>query len=270
MTVAEGLGWERGHELELCLQGAHVTHWRDVLFLSSRSRFEPGVAIRGGIPVIFPWFGDDPLKQGRGAHGFARRLPWRCVNSHHDANGSRVTLELEESDSTRSVWPRSFRARLEVRAAERLEVALEVQNLGREAFRFEAALHTYLRVGDVRRVRLSGLEGARYLDKLAGFAERPAAGAPLTFDGPIDRVYLDTEDTCVLEDRALGRTLVVEKRGSRSTVVWNPWAETAAKLADLGDEWPQFLCVETANVGDSALELEPGASHRMSVALAVR
>lgn len=263
--MTSGLEWVRGAAGDTCLQGAHVTRASDLLFLSSRARFEPGQAIRGGVPVIFPWFGDDPLKAGRGAHGFARRKPWRLLEREERGGELRVLLELVEDAETLRLWPHRFCARLEAHFGADLRVRFEVLNTGDAPLRYEQALHTYLAVGDVRQVELRGLESARYLDKLDGCAEKPAAGAPLCFAGPVDRVYLDTDATCELIDATLARRLTIEKQGSRTTVVWNPWSQVAERMADLGDEWPRFVCVESANTGAHAIELAPGASHALVV-----
>ena len=118
------LDWLRTDTTELCTQGAHLARWRDMLFLSSRSRFERGQAIRGGIPLIFPWFGDDPLKLGRGAHGFARRVEWRVVEHEERASGLRARLELRDDDTTRALWPHRFRAELFVDAGDELTLEL--------------------------------------------------------------------------------------------------------------------------------------------------
>ncbi|MCY3000658.1 MAG: D-hexose-6-phosphate mutarotase, partial [Planctomycetota bacterium] len=122
------LDWLRTDTTELCTQGAHLARWRDGLFLSSRSRFERGQAIRGGIPLIFPWFGDDPLQLGRGAHGFARRVEWRVLEREEHANGLRARLELRDDETTRALWPHRFRAELSVDAGDELALELTVHN----------------------------------------------------------------------------------------------------------------------------------------------
>jgi glucose-6-phosphate 1-epimerase len=274
METQHGLEWIRSERGEVCTQGAQVVRWRfdggDVLFVPRKARFEPGQAIRGGIPVIFPWFGDDPLKLGRGAHGFARKLVWRVVSQSAAKDATRVALELEDGDETRALWPHRFLLRLEISLGAELELALTVTNRGEAPFRFEEALHSYFQVGDARAVALRGLEGSRYLDKLEGFAEKRAPGEPLTFAGPIDSVHLDTEATCEVEDIVHGRTLAIHKSNSRSTVVWNPWIEGSKRYSDLGDEdWAHFVCVETANVGANAVQLAAGASHTMGLRVVV-
>ena len=267
--------WIRSPHGEVTAHGAHVVRWRsdgrDVLFVSPRSRFEPGVPIRGGIPLCFPWFGDDPEGRGRSAHGFARRVAWRLVEEHHDPDALRVAFELAADDSTRALWPFRFRARLVASLGSVLELAFTVTNEDERPFRYEEALHTYLAVGDVRRVTLRGLEGARYRDKTRAGAIGHEGAEPLVFTEETDRTYHGIESICTLSDPLLARTLELVKRGSRSTVVWSPWSDKAARLADLGaDAWPGFLCVESGNIGPDAVTLEPGASHTLALCITVR
>jgi len=269
----DALTWIRSPHGEVCTQGAHVARWKtggaDGLFLSAKSRFERGQALRGGVPVIFPWFGDDPEGRGRPAHGFARRVEWRVVEQADEADALRVVLELVDDEHTRAQWPERFALRLTAVLGTTLELALRVENRGARPFRCEQALHTYLAVGDVRRCAVHGLENARYLDKLDGLREKRQPDEPLRFTGEVDRTYLATDSTCVLEDPVLARRLEVAKTGARSTVVWNPWLEKAKRLSDLGDdEWPSFVCVESGNIGADAVTLAPGAAHELRVQIA--
>jgi glucose-6-phosphate 1-epimerase len=270
-----GLGWVRTPAGDLCEQGGHVTRWAggggDVLFMSRRSRFEPGQAIRGGIPVIFPWFGDDPEQRGRGPHGFARRVPWRSVETTETPAGTRAVVTLVDDEATRASWPHAFALTLEATFGDMLALALTVANRGDTPFSCETALHTYLTVGDARRVAIRGLERTGYLDKVDGFRRKTEGDAPIVLTGETDRVYLDTAATCLVEDPVRRRVIEIAKDGSRSTIVWNPWETKAARMSDLAaDEWTSFVCVESGNVGDAALTIAPGASHTMRVRIAVR
>ena len=273
LTHASGAG-----SLALARQGAHVYAWqpshadRPVLFLSPRSLFRRGKAIRGGVPLCFPWFGpkaDDPSAP---QHGFARTSLWQPTTAETAADGStHVTLALTDDEATRALWPHAFAARFTVTAGDRLALALEVHNTGRTPFTFGAALHTYLAVSDVRAIVLRGLEHTRYLDKVGGrTVERREGAAPITFTGETDRVYLDTTAACTIEDATWNRRIHVGKSGSRSTVVWNPWSDKARALADLGEEaWPGFLCVETCNAADDTITLAPGATHTLAAEVAL-
>lgn len=255
---------------EIHRHGATVTDWRGpdgepALFLSERARFEPDVPIRGGVPIVFPWFGPDPEHRGRPAHGFARRMPWRVCR----ADADEAVLELVDSEETRALWPHRFRIEYRASLSDELELEICVENRGEAPFPFESALHTYFRVSDVRRCLVYGLEGARYLDKTRGQASFTQGEAAVRFIEETDRTYLGTESTCRIEDG--NRVIVVRKSGSRSTIVWNPWRDWAARTVDFGDdEWERMVCVESGNVGVDAVTLSPGAQHRMTVRIGVQ
>lgn len=250
-------------------QGAHVTHWQPrgrepVLFMSPRSAFAPGRAIRGGIPVCFPWFAGRADMPAAPAHGFARIRDWRLA----ERTPTSLAFTLESDADTHRLWPHDFRLRLAVSLSPRLELALDVTNTSASAFTFEAALHTYLRVGDVGAITITGLEGAPYVDKADGDARKRADEAPMRLAGEVDRVFPGTTATCVVADPVLHRHLRVAKSNSATTVIWNPGPVRAASLADLGaDAWRTMVCVETANAGDDRVRLAPAAVHRMSATL---
>jgi glucose-6-phosphate 1-epimerase len=264
------LDWVHLRLGDVATQGAHVTRWtphnEDALFLSPRTKLEKGTPIRGGIPVVFPWFGEDKERRGP-SHGFARRVPWTVLSSGAAiSNGDEaVLLELCDSDATRAQWPHRFRATMDLVFGAELAIAFSVENRGAEPFSFEALLHTYLRVGDVKQCSLDGLEDAWCYDKTQGNALVRNGTGPMRFDGECDRTFCGSEAACVLTDPVLRRTLTVLKEGARSTVVWTPGASRAAALPDLGDSWPQFLCVESGNVMDDAITLQPGERHVMRV-----
>lgn len=260
----------------LFTQGAHMAEWTPagatpVLFMSARSHLAPGKPIRGGVPVCFPWFAARAGHPQAPAHGFARTTDWAVDSLAQEADGAvAVVFTLGDSDATRTLWPHAFRARFRLRIGQTLEMALEVENPGPAPCTWEAALHTYLRVGDARVAEITGLEGVEYIDKVAGGARRRLGPEPLRFTGETDRVFLHTPAPVALHDPALGRRIVVDKTGSLTTVVWNPWIAKAAAMPDFGDdEWPGMACIETANAGENAITLPPGTSHRMTATIRV-
>lgn len=260
--------------LEVSPQGAHLTGWTihgapPVLFLSPGSAFQRGRAIRGGVPLVFPWFGP---RAGAAQHGFARVRDWDLEASSVGPDGTcAVAMTLTDDENTRAAWPHAFHARFVAAAGRELRMALEIRNTGAAGFTFEAALHTYLAVSDVRRIRVHGLENTAYLDKVDGGARKREGGAPLALTGETDRVYLDTTSACAIEDPHWNRCIIVAKSGSRSTVVWNPWSEKARAMADLGEAaWPGMVCIETANVGDDARTLAPGHLHVLEAVITVK
>jgi glucose-6-phosphate 1-epimerase len=263
-------------EAHIYLQGATVTHFQPrgaapVLFLSNRAAWAAGRAIRGGVPLIFPWFGAHASNAKAPMHGFARTRPWRVVDSAPGADGAVVVeLALQDDEESRAAWPHAFQLRYRVSVGEALGLSLEVTNTSNQAFGFEAALHTYLAVGDVRAVAVTGLENTTYIDKVDFMARKRQGTEPLRLTGETDRVFLGTRGRCVVEDRVLARRLLVDKTGSATTVVWNPWSTKAAGIADLEpDDWRRMVCVETANAADDAVTLAPGQRHVMTATIRV-
>ena len=258
-------------EAEIYLQGAHLTRWQPrggapVLFVASRAVYAPGKAIRGGVPLIFPWFGAHATDASKPMHGFARSRVWRITGTGSRPDGTvEIELGLDDDEATRALWPHPFRARYRVSVGDTLGMALEVANTGSAPFSFEAALHTYFNVADVRTADVRGLEQTAFIDKVDGFTRKRHGAEPLKLTGETDRVFLGTRATCVVEDPDLRRRLRVDKAGSATTVVWNPWAAKCAAMADMGpDDWRSMICVETANASDDAVTVAPGAKHVMT------
>jgi glucose-6-phosphate 1-epimerase len=257
---------------ELYLHGAHLTRWqprdeKPVLFMSQKSHFAAGKPIRGGVPLIFPWFGPRAQSPESPAHGFARTHEWTLKRVDARKDGSvEVGFTLGPDPVTQGLWPHPFGLEMGFRIGASLDMLLEVRGPGAGAapISFEEALHTYFLVGDVRQVSVEGLENTGYLDKVESFRRKVQPAEPIRITGETDRVFLDTRSTCVLRDPVFERTITVEKEGSITTVVWNPWIDKARAMPDFGDEeWPRMICIETANVGDGAIRLEGSATHRM-------
>lgn len=258
------------------LQGAHVAAWQPagqepVLWMSENAVYAAGKALRGGVPICFPWFGAHAEHPEFPAHGFARTRPFEYRGARLDASGrTELELALDADDQTRAWFPFAFSARLRVAFGQSLGLSFSVTNRDSEPFSFEEALHSYFGVADVTQTAVRGLEGARYVDKVreqSVFTEGPRE---LRFVAETDRVY-DSSAPCTIDDRAGKRSLVIEKENSAATVVWNPWRERAAQMSDLGAAaWLGMLCVESANVGKSRVTLAPGESHHLRVTVSVR
>lgn len=255
--------------------GAHITEWSPgptpVLFTSTAAEYAADKAIRGGIPVCFPWFGPGRDGRHKPAHGMARIARWHLADAVERDGVANLTWQLTRSDVDHlpgaDLAPRAFEVTYRQTFGRELDCELRVRNTGPGAVAFEAALHTYFHVGDVERVHLEGLAGAEYLDKVTGTTDYQRGD--VTFTGETDRVYASTADV-TLVDPSLERRIVIAKRGSATTVVWNPWTDKARAMADLADhEWRHFACVETANTGNHAIHLSPGESHAMGVHIAV-
>ena len=261
---------------EVFPHGAHVARWQPahanapVLWLSDHSFWEDRKPIRGGVPICFPWFGPHPSSSGAPAHGFARLLDWTLVEARDSEDGSVSLIFVLEGEELSPLWPCRFRAAFSVSFGRTMTMALEIENRDVRPLTFEEALHTYFTVSDISQVTIAGLERSRYVDKAGGMTERAPDGSLVRFTGETDRVYLDTSATCVIDDPGLRRRIEVAKEHSRSTVVWNPWIAKARAMQDFGDEeWRGMVCVETANVAEAAVQLQPGERHRMAVSLAV-
>jgi len=257
------------------LQGAHVTEWtpagqKPVLFMSSKSLFTPGKAIRGGVPVIFPWFGGREGGKPGPAHGFARSMEWQVESTATGSNGVTVVLVLEPNDATRALGFDSFGLRFRVTFGAALTMDLQTHNESSGDFIFEEALHTYLSIADIHQASVTGLEGTTFIDKTDGFKKKAQGNEPVTVAKETDQVHLNTGAECVVHDSVWGRTIIVDKSGSNSTVVWNPWVEKTKGMSDMGpEEWRVMICVETANASDNAVRLAPGASHTLRAMIRV-
>ncbi len=256
------------------LQGAHVAHFqpgggRPVLWMSAESRFETGKALRGGVPICFPWFGPKAGSPEAPMHGYARILPWTVGAVKRETDGSLcAVLELTPQAAVGGGFPGELSATLAVTVSRSLRMELTARNVGRAAATFEEALHSYLAVSDVRQVRIGGLEGVGYVDKTAGMARKPGESVPIAIAAETDRVYTGATGIVTVEDPGWRRRVVVGKQGSATTVVWNPWVAKAKAMPDFGDdEWTGMVCVETANALDDAIHLAPGASHVMTATL---
>ena len=263
---------------QLYLHGAHLTAWqpsghKPVLFLSDRSEFEPEKAIRGGIPVIFPWFGPRTIdaRTDGPAHGFARLQTWHLAFAAISGEDLHLTLTLGPSDESRTLGFDHFQLAYTVVLGRELRLRLTVANQAETPLHFEEALHTYLEVGDATKVSLIGLANTDYLDKTDNFARKRQAEETLHLTTQTDRPYLNTPATVTLTDPILHRQITVAKQNSLTTVIWNPWDEATAKIADMSPEgWRTMTCVETANAGENAITLSPRETHTMESLISIQ
>jgi glucose-6-phosphate 1-epimerase len=273
MNSPTRLSGANGVELTLAQHGAQVMGWsvagQEQLYTSPHAVWDGQSALRGGVPICFPQFNARSI-DGRALpkHGFARNLPWRWAEQGSDADGAFAALELTDSDlsaPTRALWPLAFRARMQVRASlEHLRVTVEIHNSGAQELPFALALHTYLRVSDVREVSLHGLQGVSFWDAVANL-QQPLARSSETkavyFGTETDRVYANAPRSITLHDDT--RRLEISASDTLpDTVVWNPGADLCARLSDMpADGWQHMLCVEAAAI-ETPVRLAPGAVWR--------
>lgn len=260
---------------EFYLNGAHVTAWQPaehqpVLWMSAASNFAEGKPIRGGIPLCFPWFGphaDDPSLP---AHGWARTSVWELSSAQPLKNqGISIVMTLTRSPY-RLTYQVDFSSELHVRLlVETEDSAAAAGSSGILAI--EEALHTYFTIGDIHQILIEGLESADFIDKVPEPHACNAVQAPIQFSGETDRVYQNTKSSCRLIDPVMHRMIIVDKSGSDTTVVWNPWIAKSARMADFGDhEWPGMVCIETANAGINKVQLKPGDRHEITATIRVQ
>jgi glucose-6-phosphate 1-epimerase len=252
-------------DAEICLYGAQVLRFMphgafDVLWVSPDSNFEVGKAIRGGIPVCFPWFGPNPSDDTKPMHGFARLMYWDVIETMAKETGETlVRLQLCSSAATKEYWPYDFCAQMEILVGRKLEIKFTVENTGREEISYTEALHSYFSVSEIENISIRGLEGAQYYQ---GFDMQllKQDTETLTINKEENRRYINTEADCVIEDPVFGQAVRVSKTGSKATVVWNPWDKTS--FDDMPEDGYQtFVCVETANIYNNEIKLASGQKH---------
>jgi glucose-6-phosphate 1-epimerase len=251
-----------GARVEIYRHGAHITSWRtaagvEQFFLSPQSQFHPDRPIRGGIPVVFPQFGDGPLPK----HGFARILPWTPVASAETGPGAvTLTFQIEDSAATRAYGAPSFRTRLHLELEpETLTLTWSVLNRSGSPWSFTGALHTYFRVADIRRAAVEGLQGIALVDSLQADRREVESRDQIRFAEEVDRVYVAAPDRLAVIDEVETRRVEITKTGMADAVVWNPWIDKSKRLEDFGDnDYRQMVCVETGNI-DAPIRLVPGA-----------
>lgn len=237
------------------LHGAHVARFQPagaepLLFMSQQSEMRDGKAIRGGIPICFPWFGPHPSDTTAPAHGLVRTQNWQLQATSLEAGGVlRVELGI-----TVERWQLTYT----VRWGTSLDLNLTIGNLADEPCECEVALHTYLALADVHSASVSGLEQQSHLDKLTGVTE-PASGQAIRFTQETDRIYHGPVSKIIIDDPGHQRQIRLLPRNSQSTVVWNPWIVKSQRMSDFGDdEYLRMCCVETANVGSDRMHILPG------------
>ena len=256
----------------ISLQGAHILSWTpakntEVIWLSDDATFALGKSVRGGIPICWPWFGAHESNSSFPAHGFARTVLWQVTNTKSLLAGeTEITFQLVTDDSDENLqkmWPQSTIAEYKVTVGETLTMELTTFNHSDKTIPIGQALHTYFNINEIGNTTVSGLDKKTYLDKTDEFNSKIQDG-PIIINKEVDRVYLDTADDIVIDNKE--RKIIIKKQGSHSTVVWNPWKDVAEKMGDLGTEgYRKMLCVESANAADDTVNIKAGESYTLKV-----
>ncbi|MBI6530524.1 D-hexose-6-phosphate mutarotase [Proteus vulgaris] len=247
----------------ISLQGAHLIAWQPaqehpVFWLSEASLFTPGVAIRGGIPICWPWF----ASAGTPSHGFARILPWEFSAHTEQDDSVLITMTLKESQQTQKYWPHPFT----LIARFKLGVTCEVELESYGDYDATAALHSYFNVSDIDNVSVTGL-GGHYIDTVAD-KEVYTDETSLRFNGRTDRLYTEPDDFNLIHDDDWDRTIEVHHYHHSDVVCWNPGAELASSMKDMSaGGYRKMACVETARIHQP---LKPDNVHPGRLSLVVR
>jgi len=258
----------------IALQGAHLMTWQPkgeqpVIWMSPVATLARGKSIRGGVPICWPWFGPHASEPSFPGHGFARTVAWDVVGTESlDGGSTRISFRIAEC--RRDQWPCEASAEMHMVIGRELELELVTINENDEVLTVGDALHTYFNVGDANSISIVGLDGCDYIDKVDD-STRKAQQGDVTIASEIDRIYLDDGQDVVIDDPVTGRRIRIEKRGSRSTIVWNPWLDKCKKMGDFGsdDGYLGMVCVESANAAEDVVELTPGESHQLWVRYSV-
>ena len=255
----------------IALYGAHLTHYAHraetpIIFTSKAAIYREGKAIRGGIPVCWPWFGAYPLsgsdpKENLPAHGYARISFWKLISTSSDSDGTRLTFSLPPTEGA------TLSATIEFIIGKELKIRLTSTNTGTETETISEALHSYFAVGDAKQTEVIGLDGCSYLDTTIQPPARKQQSGPIGFPDEIDRIY-SSSDNLVVDDQTNQRRILVSKSGSHSSIIWNPGQEKGPLMSDLKDqEVTQFICAEAGNVNQESITLKPGSTHTLTLTI---
>lgn len=258
------------------LAGGQVLEWKPasqavpVLWNAEPQYWHSDRPIRAGVPLCWPWFGPHATADMAPSHGYARLCAWEVVAiSEYPSGAIEIDLRMSASHDAATLYPLNATLETRISIGAALSIALTTTNTGKHTISYTEALHAYFNVSDIRDTSIQGLDGCDFIDLIDQNKRKKQANS-VQIAGETGRVYLNTTSDCWIVDRAYGRTIHIEKSGSQSTVIWNPWLETASKMHDLGrSAWQRMLCVESANALENAVTLEAGRQHTLQVKYSV-
>lgn len=255
---------------EFSIFGAHLLSFtpknqEDLFWVSKKAIFNNTKAIRGGMPICWPWFNAHPSDSTKPAHGFARISEWELVHiTHLDENKTEVIFKLNDSEKTQALWPHAFGIQLKFIINSKLEARFTVTNTDTKAFTYATALHSYFNVQDISKTQVLGLDALNYINTVGGTRAKEVQQGPVSISQEVDRIYLDTPTTLTIKSPS--RTIAIASKNTQTTVVWNPWIEKAKSMADFGDdEYKEMICVENCNIEHDQVTLDTGLSHTMII-----
>ena len=263
-------------DARICLYGAQITSFIpknkvDILWMSSKSDFEVGKAIRGGIPVCFPWFGPHKTDAEKPQHGFARLMNWKLTQTKAMSSGETlIRLQLDSSEATKSYWSHEFNVEMILLIGNTLKATLKVINTSSVNFEYTCALHTYYHISDIEAITIDGLGGTNYY-KHGEPGDFNQKASLLKINQAITSHYHDTKADCIIIDSDSGRKILAGKTGSKITTVWNPGKEVCAKISDMTDDaYKTFVCIEAVNSFGDTVFLKPGEFHETSAIIGLK
>ncbi|AFY37961.1 Aldose 1-epimerase [[Leptolyngbya] sp. PCC 7376] len=256
----------------ISIYAAHVISYQpvntdeDLIYLSEDVIYKIGTALRGGIPICWPWFGPHPTDGSKPSHGVARKTFWQVSSTETTTTGAtRVILKLTDSQESRALWDYRFELAIAVTVGETLNIELITRNTGDKAFDVTQALHTYFKIGNVDQVQVLGLDGCEYIDKVDGGEFKTQLGE-VAIAAEVDRVYNDLPAELIIADPALNRKIHITSKNSTTAIVWNPWINKSKALGDFPNEgYKQMICVETANAAKEVITVQPQSQYSITV-----
>ena len=249
--------------IEFAPNTAHITSWiprkfGEVFYPSPFAKMTVGTAVRGGVPICWPWFGP---KEGASSHGYARTNKWNLIHQSGAGDTLKYVFNLSRQIIKYENYPEDLLLEFEVEESDGLIMKLTSHNNSKESIEITQALHSYFKVGHIKDIVIEGLDGTTCFDKVSHLHSKQVG--KLRISGEVDRIYLTDRDT-ILIDPILKRKLLISKSGSKSTVVWNPGQKKSTAISDLPDaDYQYFCCVESANTHLDPVVLEPGDSHTL-------
>lgn len=261
----------------ISLYAAHILSYQpthahtDLLFVSEKAHYQMGKSIRGGIPLCWPWFGAHPNDKTLPNHGFARTQLWQVLSTQVLDNGATlIRLGLAANTDTKKFWPYEFKLQLDIIVGDTLKLTLITYNKDQQDFTITQALHSYFTVGEIEQVEVLGFANSVYADKIEQYALKTQMANALTINSEVDRVYKTSPNPILIQDKTLNRCIIINSQGSHSTVIWNPWSEVSAAMADLTkQDYLHFICVETANALEDVITIKSNEHYSLSVEYAI-
>lgn len=260
-------------DAEIYLHGAHLTHFQPkgedaLIFDAKESKITPPHSVHAGIPICWPWFGPHPSDESKPQHGFARDLAWEIRSTKTlPAQETEIVLSLQDSAFSHELFDFSFSLELTFILGSSCTLSLKTLNSDQKSFTVTQALHSYFAISDVSKIEIRGVEGTPFIDYTDKKKEKVET-TPLHIDKETNRVYLPTKESCYIYDSGHSRKIVVEKEGSNSTTIWNPWSDQ--KIHDLPDDkYRHFVCIESTNALSDSITLKPGETHTITQKISV-